>query len=810
MAVLPMSPSTPGGHGPPKSVGNTVSVLDRKLLRDLVRMWAQILAIALVMACGVATIIIAVGGYRSLEQTRTAFYDRYKFATVFSGLTRAPLHLRERMASVAGANGLELRIVKPVLLDMPGMAEPATAIAVSIPDRGEPAVNRLYLRVGRLPESGRPGEAMVTERFATAHRMIPGSTFDAILNGRKRTLTVTGIVLTPEYIYALGPGDMVPDPRRFGVFFMPRTVLAGIFDMGGAFNDVVIRTQRGADLQAIETAIDRILKPFGGTGAHGRTDQISHAFLDNELIQLRAMAAVIPPVFLFVSAFLVNMILSRLIVLEREQIGLMKAIGYGSWAVGWHYAKLTLAIALIGIAVGAGAGNWLGHGLTALYARFFSFPFLIFHQSLDLYVIAAATSALAALSGAARAIRSIVTLPAAVAMQPPTPVRYRSFLTGDGRFLSAFSQLTIMAFRHLVRWPLRSLLTTLGTSLAVALLVTALFSFDSVAFMVDTVFFRAERQDATLSFSVEQPPRALQSVAAMPGVLRAEPFRATAVVLRHAHRERRLVISGVSQQADLARVLDLALDPIPPPPSGLMLSERVASLLDLRIGDLAEVELLERAHQTVRVPVTGIVRSYVGLAVYMRAEALDRLVGDGPRISGVRATIDPARLDELYAAIKRTPAIASIALQGISRQRFRETIGENITIMTSVYTALAVIIAFGVVYNSARIQLSERARELAGLRVFGFTGSEVSSVLLIELAAIVALAQPLGWSLGYLFSWSVVRGFESDLFRIPFVVHRSTFAFASLVVLVVAALSALIVRRRIDSLDLVRVLKTRD
>ncbi|RUW87664.1 FtsX-like permease family protein [Mesorhizobium sp. M7A.F.Ca.US.010.02.1.1] len=787
-----------------------MSVLDRKLLRDILRMWAQVLAIALVMACGVATIVLAVGGYRSLEQTRTAFYDRYRFGTVFSGLTRAPLHLRERITSIAGVSGLELRIVKPVLLDMPGMAEPATAIAVSIPDRGEPAANRLYLRIGRLPESGRPGEVAVTERFATAHRMAPGSTFAAILNGRKRTLSVTGIVLTPEYIYALGPGDMVPDPRRFGVFFMPQTALAGIFDMDGAFNDVAIRTQRSADMQAIEDAVDRVLKSFGGTGAHGRADQISHAFLDNELIQLRAMAAVIPPVFLFVSAFLVNMILSRLIVLEREQIGLMKAVGYGSGAIGWHYAKLTLVIALIGIAIGAGAGNWLGHGLTTLYARFFSFPFLIFQQSLDLYAIAAATSALAALLGAARAIWSVVTLPPAVAMQPPAPARYRAFLMGNGRLLSSFSQLTIMALRHLVRWPMRSLLTTLGTSLAVALLVTALFSFDSISFMVDTVFFRAERQDATLSFGVEQPPRALQSVAAMPGVLRAEPFRATAVILRHGHRERRLVISSVPQQADLARVLDLDLNPVDPPPAGLMLSERVASLLHLRIGDLAEVELLEKAHRMIRVPVTSIVQSYVGLAVYMRAEALDRLLGGGPRISGVRAAIDPARLGELYAAIKQTPVVASIALQGISRQRFRETIGENITIMTSVYTALAVIIAFGVVYNSARIQLSERARELAGLRVLGFTRSEVSSVLLIELASIVALAQPLGWILGYLFSWSVVAGFESDLFRIPFVVNRSTFALASLVVLAVATLSALIVRRRIDSLDLVRVLKTRD
>jgi putative ABC transport system permease protein len=488
----------------------------------------------------------------------------------------------------------------------------------------------------------------------------------------------------------------------------------------------------------------------------------------------------------------------------------MKAVGYGPAAIAWHYAKLTLVIALIGIAIGAAAGNWLGHGLTRLYAEFFSFPFLIFRESLDLYAIAAAVSALAALAGAARAIWSVVRLAPAVALHPPTPTRYRTFFAGGAHYPSAFSQLTVMAVRHLVRWPLRTLLTACGTSLAVALLITALFSFDSVAFMVETVFFRTQRQDATLSFGTDRSPRALQVVAAMPGVLRAEPFRATQVVVRHGHRERRLVISGVAHHSDLARVLNHDLDPVQPPPVGLMISDRVAALLELRIGDMAEVELLENGHHKVTAPVTSIVQSYVGLAVYMDADALDRLIGDGPRISGVRVSIDSTRLDDLYNTIKRTPAVSAIALQGLSRERFRETMEENITIMTSVYTALAVIIAFGVVYNSARIQLSERSRELASLRVLGFTRGEVSSVLLIELGVVVALAQPLGWLLGYLLSWSVVKGFDSDLFRIPFVINQSTFAVASLTVLAVAALSALVVRRRIDTFDLVHVLKTRD
>lgn len=787
-----------------------MSMLDRKLLRDLARMWAQVLAIALVMACGVATIVIAIGAYRSLEETRAAFYERYRFGSVFASATRAPLHLRDRIARLPGVSGVELRVVRPVLLDMPGMVEPATGIAVSVPERGEPSVNRLYLRTGRLPEPGRAGEVAVTEPFALAHRMEPGSTFTALMNGRRQQLTVTGIVLSPEYIYSIGPGDMMPDPRRFGVFFMSRAALAGLFDMDGAFNDVALRTQRGANLRVIVDDLDRILKPYGGSGAHDRTDQTSHAFLDNELIQLRAMAAVIPPVFLFVAAFLVNMILSRLIALEREQIGLLKAIGFGPLAIAWHYAKLTLLIVAVGLAIGALSGNWMGRSLTRLYAEFFSFPFLIFRQSLDLYVLAGGVTVVAALAGAARAIWSVVTLPAAVAMQPPAPTRYRTFFAGGAAYLGFLSQLTVMALRHLVRWPVRTLLTTVGTSMSVALLVTALFSIDSIDFMVETIYFQGERQDATITFVQDRSPRAMAAVGNLPGVMRAEPFRTTGVVLRNGHRERRLAISSVPVGADLGRILDVDLKPADPPAVGLLVSERVATLLSLRTGDMVEVELLQKDHRIEMVPVTAIVQSFVGLAVYMRSDALDRLLGEGQRVSGARVSVDPSRLDELYRAVKETPAVASIALQDASRQRFQETIAQNVTIMTTVYTALAVIITFGVIYNSARIQLSERARELASLRVFGFTRGEVSGVLITELGAMVLMAQPLGWLFGYLFSWSVVKGFESDLFRVPFIINTSTFAFASLVVVAVAAISALIVRRRIDHLDLVRVLKTRE
>lgn len=812
----------------------SMPVLDRKVLRDLGRLWAQALAIALVMACGVATIILSVGSYRSLEETRAAFYDRYRFGTVFATATRAPRHLKSRIEAISDVISAELRIVKPVLIDVTGMAEPASGVAVSIPDYRAPTVNRLYLRSGRLPEPGRETEVAVVETFADAHQFRPGDSFEAILNGRKRDFRIVGIVLSPEFIYALGPGDMVPDPRRFGVFFLSQKTLEGLYDLEGAFNDVSVTALRNGEPQEIIDALDRILQPYGGTGAYDREDQISNAFLDSELDQLQAMSSVIPPIFLGVAAFLVNMILSRLIALEREQIGLLKALGYSNGAVGGHYAKLVVVIAAVGLLVGAAAGLWLGRGLTRLYADFFSFPFLIFRQSVDLYLLAGGITLAAALLGAVRAIWTVVVLPPAVAMRPPAPTSYRSVMVGWLQRLGLFSQLTIMALRHLIRWPVRSLLTALGTSMSVALLITSLFAYDSIDFMIDAIFFRADRQNATVSFAEDLGPDAMYAVLDLPGVVRAEPFRQTAVKLRNGHRELRMAILGLPKDADLSRILDLDLNPMSPPDSGLVLSERVAEKLDLQPGQAVEVELLEFGNRVVEVVVgesiatggqdpsaagffnpgavlvSGLAQSYVGMTAYMRDTALNRLLREGPRISGARVLVDSADLPMLYREIKETPAIASIALQSVSQKRFRDTVERNITTSTAVYVTLAVIITFGVVYNSARIQLSERARELASLRVFGFTRGEVSSVLMIELGVIVAVAQPLGWLFGYLLAFAVVEGLANDMFRVPLIVDPSTVAMSSLVVIGAAVVSALIVRRRVDRLDLISVLKTRE
>jgi putative ABC transport system permease protein len=784
-----------------------ISPLRRKVLRDLRRLWAQVLAIALVLAAGVATLILGNGAYSSLHETRGRYYEENRFADVFADVTRAPRALLGKVKEIEGVLDAEARVVKLGLLELPGMVEPGSVLFVSLPETN--GLNRLYMRLGRLPDPLSADEIVVSESFAKAHGLSPGNLLPVLMNGQRRELRITGVALSPEFIYALGPGQMMPDPRRFGVVWVPRAGLEAAYDLDGAFSNLVLKLAPGANPDRVIEAVDRLTARYGGAGATGRTDQISHAFLDAELRQLSAMVKVLPPIFLLVAAMLVNMTLSRLITLEREQIGLLKAIGYTSRAVAQHYVEFVMLIAVAGIAIGLAAGTWLGAGMAGMYARFFTFPYLFFTRDPQIYGLAALITLAAAVSGALYAVRSVVKLPPAVAMAPPAPAVYRERWAWVRRFLT-LRQTGVMVARHLMRWPFRTFSSTLGVAMSVAILVASLWSFGSINRMIDITFYRTERHDAQIVFGTPEPMPAVYSARKLPGVMVAEPFRQVAAKISHRNLSKTLAITGRPADPRLSRVLDPDLKPMRMPEAGLILSEALAEALGIRPGDLVNVEVQEGRRATVTLPVSGLSVGYVGLGAAMEIGSLNRLMSEGSMVSGVSLQIDPARGADFYAAAKTTPKTEMISVTSLMLSRFRDTLAENITVMITVYVVLAGIIAVGVVYNFSRIALSEQGRELASLRVLGFTNREVAGVLFGELGTVVLVAQPLGWLIGYGIASAMVAAFSSDLYRVPFVVGREVYAAASLVVCTAALISAFAIRGRINNLDMIEVLKTRE
>ncbi|MBI4291219.1 MAG: FtsX-like permease family protein [Betaproteobacteria bacterium] len=782
--------------------------LDRKLWRDLWQMKSQALAIALVVMCGVGTYVMFLSTLGALRATQDSYYREYRFAEVFASLKRAPEVLRRRILDFPAVDQVETRVVAQVRLDMPGFPEPVTALMVSLPESGRQELNALHLREGRLPAPGRADEVVVSTPFAQAHVLHPGDRFHAILNGRRQALTLVGTALSPEFVQQLRPGSVFPDSKRYGVMWMGRRALGQAYDLEGAFNDLALSLRPGADSQAVIDRVDELIKPYGGLGAYTRKDQRSHRFLSQELEQLGTLASLFPVMFMGIAAFMLNVVIGRLVAMQREQIATLKAFGYSNVAVLGHYLKLVAVIVGLGIACGTGLGVWLGKALSGIYMEFYHFPYLKFSLQPATVLEAAVASFLAAGAGTVFAVWRAAKLRPAQAMRPEPPARYRETWVEKLGLKRWLSQPTRMIIRHIQRRALKSALTVLGIALACGMILTGLFQRDTVGYMVNVQFGMSQREDLSVTFTDPTAYRARFDLLALQGVEHVEVFRAVPVRLRHGHLDFRTSIRGIEPGGDIQRLLDAELRPVALPADGILLTDHLGKMLDVRPGDRIVVEVLEGNRPVRTAAVAALVKEYLGVSGYMDLAALNRFMQEGPTISGAYLSVDSARLPSLLSRFKTMPRIAGVAERVQEIRNFHRTMDETMLFFTYVATVFSVIIAFGVLYNSARIALTERGRELASLRVLGFTRGEIGYILLGELGILTLVAIPLGLWLGEWMCYYIAYTMQNDLFRVPVVLVPETYSFAVAVVLISAVLSGLAVRRRLDQLDLIAVLKT--
>ncbi len=787
-----------------------MKALHRKLLRDLWRLRGQVFAIALVMASGIGVLVMSLTTVESLEETAIAYYERYDFAQVFARVERAPEHLRDRLREIPGVRTVETRVVRTAVLDIEGFEEPVIGRLVSVPERHEPQLNRLALRQGRYPRLGAPDEAVLTEPFAQAHGLEVGDKLRAIINSRWRVLTVVGIALSPEYVYAIGPGALMPDDQRFGVLWMGHEALQAAYDLDGAFNDVSLALLRGTDPESVVDRVDRLLAGYGGVGAYARADQISNWFLMSEIAQHRTLSTILPTVFLAVAAFLTHMVMGRLIAVERAEIGLLKAFGYRNRDIALHYTRFVLGIGVVGVLLGWFVGYWLGLYHTRLYAEFYHFPFLHFRPSAKSFLLAGFVSLASALIGALGAVREAAALPPAEAMRPPAPPMFRRTALSRLGFIQRLDQPTRILLRQIARWPGRSFITAAGIAMSVAVLVTSMQWIDAINRMVDVYFLDAQAQDISIGFGEPRSSEVERDIARLPGVMTTEPMRAVAAKMRAGSREEREAVQGLPANQELYRVYDAQGREVRLPPEGLVISTMLAKLLDVGIGDRITVEVLEGRRPVFEVPVVNTFETYIGSPAYMDIRALDRLMRERPSVTAVHVRVDDAQRAALFRELKNLPRVTSVTVKDAAVQTFHETMAKTIMIFISFFIVFSCALAFGVTYNAARISLSERGRELATLRVLGFTRAEISYILLGEVALLTFVALPLGCASGYLLASLIVHAFETELYRVPMVIVASTYGWAIVIGVAATTVSALLVRRRVDHLDLIAVLKTRE
>ncbi len=787
-----------------------ISPLDRKLLRDLARLKGQMLAVSVVMGCGLAMMICTRSLIHTLEFTRDAYYEKHRMADIFGSLKRAPMALAERLVAIPDVAAVEARVVVDVTLDLPGLAEPATGHIVSLPKEGPQVLNKLFLRSGRLPQQDERRGVVVSEAFAEANHFQPGDQIVAVINGRRDTLFITGIGLSPEFVFEARRGETLPDNKRFGVFWMNYRAVAMAYNMDGAFNDFVADLSPGANAGPVLVEMDRLLRNYGALGALIRRDQASAQRLNDELRVLHALAVAYPVVFLSVAAFMVNAVLSRLVRLQREQIAQLKALGYASWSVGFHYLKFALVIVVLGTVIGSVAGTMMSQALVKLYTIFFRFPSLQVLLDYQALAWALLVSAGASTLGVLGVVRAAVKLPPAEAMRPEPPADFKPSLLERRGLAKFFSPSFRMALRNIERRPIQALLTVFGLSLATALMILPGAMADSIDYLLTYQWNDVQRQDVVAFLTEPGSPSAFHDLEHLPGVTSAEPLRSVQARLSFGHHSRRLAITGMPPTANLNRLLDSAGHVIPMPENGIVMSGKLAEILGAKMGDEILVSVTEGRRPTRLLPIRGLLEDFSGVAAYMDLTALRRLLQEGETINGAYLTVDQARWAKFMREVKDTPRSSVVLVKREQLAAFRKTTGQSIGILRSLYFTLATIVAFGVVYNSARIALSERTRDLATLRVVGFSQREVGAVLLGELGLLVVAALPVGFVLGQLLTAGIFSSLSTETIRLPLRITLPTYIVAMGVVLTATAASFWAVSRMLRKLDLVGVLKARD
>ena len=788
-----------------------MNALDLKLLRDLWRMRGQAFAIVLVIVSGVATFVMLISNMDSLYLTREKYYQENEFADVFASLKRAPESIKQRIKEIPGVEQVETRVVADVKLDIEGFSEPVIAKLISIPDTGKPLLNRLYIRKGRLVDPWKDDEIVVSEAFAEAHGFAPGDRIGAIINGKWERLVIVGIALSPEFVLQARPGALSPDYKRYAILWMGRNALSTAYDMKGAFNDVTLTLSLDANMNDILIQLDNLLYDYGGLVSYGRKDQMSHRFLDEEFKQLRRSAEIFPAIFIAVATFLLNVVISRTISTQREQIATLKAFGYSNlMIIGMHYIKMVSLIVFIGVAGGIAVGIWFGKGLGNIYMEFYRFPYLIYELKPNVALIAAFITATAAIAGTIHSVKRAATMPPAEAMRPEPPARYRKTIIDRLGIARMLSQPTLIIVRNIGRRPIKSLLTITGIAFSCAIIIAGTFSSDAVDFIVNVQFRLSQKDNMAVTFVEPVSRNALYELQGLSGVEYAEVFRTAPVRLRFGHQSFRTTLQGIEPDGHLRVLLDVNLKPFTVPSSGIVLSDYLGALLGVRQGDMITVEVLEGKRPIVQVPVAGLVEQYIGIASYMDITALNRLIKEGSAISGAYLTVDSLYQTEIYKRLVEMPRVAGAIVREDEIKNFYELQAEFFLFFTFVATILAGTIALGVVYNSARIALSERSRELASLRVLGYTRAEISYIFLGELGILTLASIPLGLFLGRGLCEYIARALSSELFRVPAIIELSTYSFAATVVVISACLSGLIVRHRLDHLDLVEVLKAKE
>lgn len=790
-----------------------INPLNRKLLRDLWKFKGQVIAVTAVILCGITTYVCMSSVYRNLKLTRDTYYQEYRLADFWIPLERAPETAAYKLAGLDGVTRVRSRIVQDVNVDVEGDDSPKIGRLVTMPDVRKAVLNDIHIVSGHYFSNDALDEVILSDRFAKENNLGVGDTIQASMNSRKETLRIVGTALSPEYVYMIrNAQEFIPNDSGFGVLYVKETFAEMLGDMGGACNEIIGTVDDREKLDVIFDRAKKMLKPYGVLATIKRHDQISNRYISDEIKNLGVSAKIEPSIFLGIAALILMIMLARMVKRERTEIGVLKAYGYSNAAIMAHYLKFALVISVAGWLGGVGVGMWLGRGMIVLYQDFYQFPLLRYRFYWDVIAIGLLIGAISGTAGASVAAFRVLQISPATAMRPEAPRLGGAILLERIEWLwRRISFSWKMIIRNISRYKLRAAFTVVGVALSGAILIVGWFTNDCMDWLMDYQFTKMQRQDMKVTFIIERGEGAIRDLRQMKHVRAVEPLFEYPFEVRTRWREKELLITGVPADSKMYRLTDTEGRPVDLSGTTLVLNERTAKQLGVTAGDTVEIEpMIGKVDKVRTVTVGRPVKLYLGMGAYMNLDALSRLMNEDLVANAAMLRVDRGTERIISRELKDVPAIASVGIQGDFVKAFDETLAESMAIMNGILITFAFVIAFAIIYNTTAITLTERSRELASLRVLGFTLPEVRQIVFDETWVLAIFGAGFGVLVGLLLCKWLVMAFNTELYRLPFYIDNMTLVASVVTVLLFVALTNLLARRRIRKLDMVEVLKSRE
>ncbi|MEA4926621.1 MAG: FtsX-like permease family protein [Syntrophomonadaceae bacterium] len=791
-----------------------MGILTRKLWRYIKHNMGQFLAVSTVVMAGVIVYIAMSSSYYVLSQSRDQFYRDNNFADQYFQVVKAPEGIVKQLQMIPGVKSITGRTQRDLsIIKANGDRGTARVVSYSLPLEKE--LNRLTLVEGRYFADNRGGspEVVLDPKFLAANDLAWGDQVTVVVDGKEVFLTVVGSAISPEFIYAMkDSADILPDPMLFGIFMLENRQAQEILNMPGQINQVLLEFTPGADQTQVVEEVKSILRPYGLLASYPRRDQMSHAILQGELDQLRSITIFLPAIFLGIAAAIQFVILRRLIRAQRTQIGIMKAIGYNSSQIMLHYSSYAVIVSLFG----ALAGTWLGHMLSGTiattYAAYFNLPGLTGGHNLQAIISGLLLSMAVAVIAGVSASRGVLNIKPAEAMRPEPPRRSGQTILEKWVWLwQRLNPVWKMTLRNISRNRGRFGVTILGVAFAVALLVIALFTNDAVDYIMQRYFYGGQSYDLSIRFNSVLPEKELLNISRIDGVQKVEGFLELPVKLNYGSRSEDEVLIAYPPDLTMKKLESDQGEPIRIPTEGLLINQRTASKLGVEPGAVVEVETLMPTgpvHYD-NIEIAGEIRQLIGGGSYIDLQRANAVLQERNLVSGAMIKVEPAQLAAVENEIGKMLNVTSV----ISRQKELQNFEKNLESMIysiGLMILFAIILGYAIVYNSAVMNYAERQREIACLRVIGYTTGEAASLLRRESLLHTVIGVGLGLPLGRLIAQAYVQSVSTDLYTLPVVIYPLTYLFSAIGGIIFIRLAHHVALKGIKQLDLAATLKNSD